>query len=142
MCFTANFNGKEITAKRDIHIPKLFHKWHIEGKIKYASLCLSFMYQFNKVYKTELDIIRKKEPDNNNYIYIEQGYHGYTKICRNMLYWEFDIGLDCIIPAGSKYWVNKKFEIVSNSIIVTDKELFTKEQLKKKYNKLIWGRNV
>lgn len=55
---------------------------------------------------------------------IDKGYHSYETLDKAQHNWKDIYGIsivECIIPKGAEYFINKDQEIVSSTIIVTDK---------------------
>lgn len=118
MCFIVDVEWpEELTASEDIicyktvyrEKPKFWKKNNRRGK--YKSYYKGFKYRIGKRYK---NVPLIKEAYGSTYI-INKGYHSY--IPSTYLPPLVGIGVACIIPAGSKYYVNPSGgEYVSSSI--------------------------
>ena len=121
-------------ATEDITCYKVFHKMDIiwgvektldltfEAKIKeLKSLYRQYKYIPYNI-NPKIDITYKWN-DILNAWYIDEGYYSYisleeAKKCNS--HGAFSI-IECIIPKGTEYYINENNEIVSSTIIVTDK---------------------
>lgn len=101
----------------------------------------SFLYQLNKLYTTELDV----QNANGSILLINRGFHSYSTKCSvekiDNYYITVHSTLDCydneicydrsaiiliqscIIPSGSTVYINKFGEVVSDKIILTEKQI-------------------
>ena len=103
MCFIVK-TKRQMTAKRDIECYKLFTK-------STEALCSFFTYKIN----TENTVINLHPIGRK----IEEGYHSYKNYNSIDYGWIHDTLRRCIIPKGSKYYVNDT-EYVSSNIIVKE----------------------
>lgn len=122
------------TATKDITCYKVFHKTDITWRVEKTS-DLTFepkIKEIKSLYKQykyipyninpKIDISYKWDDIENNW-YIEEGYYSYislkeAKKCNSHNIFSI---IECIIPKGAIYYLNESKEIVSSSIIVTDK---------------------
>ena len=60
------------------------------------------------------------------YYKINVGYHSYSTIekAKEYLFFGNEVVIKCIIPKGTKYYINNYNEIVSSTIIVTDQIVY------------------
>ena len=134
MCWIGNKGP--IILDKDISVFKIV----VNKGVDIYSYYQSFLYQLNKLYTEELDV-RKA----NGSIIINKGFHSYSTKCsigkigdryitvRSMsdyyddeIYYELlDITLIqlCIIPSGSTVYINQSGEVVSDKIILTEKQI-------------------
>lgn len=132
MCFYISNKKSEKkvrTAGKNIVCYKVgFIKGSIRLKSKIFESCMRhFEYWFNIEYKIHKDNFKIKHSTvgrdylSNNSI-IEHGFHSFTN--KNSAFREDDGRgqvVKCIIPAGSKYYVNSFYgEYVSNKIIIKE----------------------
>ena len=67
--------------------------------------------------------------DRNIYYRIDTGYHSYNTIesAKETIFYRNElIIVKCIIPKDTEYYINEEYEIVSSTIIVTDKIVYCK----------------
>lgn len=111
MCWVGNTEDKKI-AEKNIPIIKICFKK--AGKI--ISLFYNFEYVLNKVYTTKLI---PEFP-----FTINHGFHSYATECelQNFVHMYNDnlYLVSGYIPKGSVYYINTHYEIVSNSIVLTE----------------------
>lgn len=121
-------------ATKDITCYKIFHKMDIIWRVE-KTLDLTFeakIKELKSLYKQykyipyninpKIYIIYKWDDIENTW-YIDEGYSSYmslreTKKCNS--HDAFSI-IECIIPKGTEYYINENNEIVSSTIIITDK---------------------
>lgn len=146
MCWFTEKKINKIVASEDIICYKVFRKKDIIyetnpylvfgiGKPKIIQL-KSFVQNFKYIpYVKQKSVDLYTEPcacTTVNYTYysvkegykIEAGYHSYATIARAMpekMFLPKIAIIECIIPKGTIYYLNESNEIVSSTIIVTDK---------------------
>lgn len=113
MCWTSYILNKQI-AKQDYTVYKLV-KFDTFDTCK--SLIRNYVYTFEKLYELEQPLLYK----NYHGIYtIDEGFHSYANL--NVMYCienlKESLIVECTIPKGATYHINKYYEIVSNKIIV------------------------
>lgn len=140
MCWT---NYKDFiphkVAKENITCYKIFKNKNViyrkrfiffgEKKIhRLYSLIRYFKYTpFKKQYHIDLYVderLRYGSPTFETYYVIEEGYHSYAtldKANQEKERWKPSVIVECIIPKNAIYYINEEDEIVSSTIIVTDK---------------------
>lgn len=129
MCWISKTLEKKI-ANEDIKVFKV-------GRVnagEFISYYRDFKYEFNRLYRTDIFILRDLD-NNTNYIF--DGFHSYnSKTCRYVKstdtgQWDVFFGsmfidsinsdcspVECTIPKHSEYYENEHGEIVSNQIII------------------------
>lgn len=145
MCWITERNINEKIASKDIVCFKLFREQDIVyrtkhflgfklGKPKIVKLN-SVIQHFEYIpYKKQKSINLHIESDKpiidfihykiKEYVRIEEGYHSYATLAIakfNKTSSPITIIVGCIIPKGAVYYLNEDGEIVSSTIIVTDK---------------------
>lgn len=140
MCWTnyKNFIPLKI-AKEDVTCYKLFSPKKITYRKKYLffgekkihslySLILNFRYvPYQKQDNVDLHVDKRlifRSHTLETYYAIEEGYHSYMTLHRANQYKKMLIPpviVKCIIPKDAVYYINENDEIVSSTIIVTDK---------------------
>lgn len=121
------------TATEDITCYKVFHKTDITWRVEKTS-DLTFepkIKEIKSLYKQykyipyninpKIDIIYKWSDIENTW-YIEEGYNSYISLeeAKKYISYAFSI-IECIIPKDTEYYINENNEIVSSTIIITDK---------------------
>jgi len=119
MCFHVPKGQRIKTAKKDIVCYKEIYP-NLTSEYK------SFQYEYKKIYSTE-NFPQYTENIWVNSRIISKGFHSYTKekSYKDIYHWKISntIRVECIIPKGSKYHVNKMSEeYVSEKIIICKKE--------------------
>lgn len=111
MCFTSKDRAKYI-ADKDIVCYKTV-------STDLISIYYDFQYQYGELYHSEFDIAQYQTR-----IVIEEGLHSYktSSYAKDFLHfscgnYDTKIVVECIIPAGSEYYMNES-EYVSNQIII------------------------
>lgn len=146
MCWTSDKIPVKKIASGDITCYKVFCTSNIiwnRNPIKFLGITVWNKYKIKELcslYRDYLYVPYESNPEVNIFIsknkyhylipkseyyyrwYIDEGYHSYgtldkAKEERNL----YEIIVKCIIPKGSAYYINDLGEIVSSSIIVTDK---------------------
>lgn len=137
MCWS-NKNIKMKKAKRDIKTKKVVEKIINKDSCCYKSLYYGYLYERN-IKTPNININPIKNPGITEPLYkITKGYHSYTnKIITTSinphyieiynknkfldyfsLLYKIICVVDCIIPKGTKYYLNNDGEYVSETIIV------------------------
>ena len=145
MCFLkVSIKDKVLTAKKDIFCYKRFlvkeDNKHIltEEVMNNDNIIISpiqqFLYNKEEKYTTELDTLMINGSKGNA---IYNGFHSYTNpitAFKESYYDEFV--MKCIIPKGSKYYINPvNHEYVSNMILIGGNNDILQEDVNKKYEK-------
>ena len=135
MCWISDTEPIKKIAKKDIICYKVFHINDIIYKQNYF---LGFKFGKRKIqklyslYMQHAYIPYKKQEYINLKIYkifqyyrMSLGYHSYDTLERAKIgIYDLDYKIiKCIIPKNSEYYVNSNQEIISSSIIITDKIL-------------------
>lgn len=128
-------------AKEDITCYKIFKPQKIHYRKKYLffgkrkisslySLIENFRYvPYQKQDHIDLHVVKRSmlwSPTFESYYAIEEGYHSYATLHRANYKKEMltpSVIVKCIIPKDTEYYINGDDEIVSTTIIVTDKLL-------------------
>ena len=136
MCWLSHDIPIKHIAEEDIKCYKVFKN---NGIIYKQSSFLGFKYGKIKMQKLfsifrDFKYVPYKKQEHINILYnysfhylsylINRGYHSYETLKKAQHNWNHmcDISIvECIIPKGAEYFVNKDQEIVSSTIIVTDK---------------------
>lgn len=145
MCWITERNINEKIASKDIVCFKLFRKQDIVYRTKHSlgfKLGKPKIVKLNSVIQHFEYIPYKKQKSINlhiesckpiidfihykikEYVIIEEGYHSYATLATakfNKTSSPLTIIVGCIIPKGAVYYLNEDDEIVSSTIIVTDK---------------------
>lgn len=126
MCFFLDKNSTLQIAENDIRVHKLFFLDE-EG-------LLSIIFQHPYVLEQLLPKVEIKIDDHKWEVH--HGYRSYLpdNVSRE---WGYDIILECIIPAGTTYITNRNGEVVSETLIVTDKAIEDEHKLCSKYSSLL-----
>ena len=146
MCWSSEdrrINDCHKVAKNDLHVIKIMSPSDKPGK--YSSYFENFTYEDGKAYKA-IDFPTGHEWDgyNNDYVCIFTGFHSYSVNCKfirkttpedivcvyspenykKLEYYELNdaVFVDCVIPKGTRYYVNSEGEYVSKEIKVIGKK--------------------
>lgn len=110
MCFEIKTN-RQLTAKKNIECYKAMN---LIDENYARSACKNFIY---KLKKTNPEIELKPGYDRFGCLVISKGYHSEKKLQDAQNGWNNRPVYLCIIPKGSKYYVND-YEYVSSNIII------------------------
>ena len=145
MCWITERSINEKIASKDIVCFKLFREQDIVYRTKHFlgfKLGKPKIVKLNSIIQHFEDIPYKKQKSINlhiecwkpiidfihckikKYVIIEEGYHSYATLATakfNKTSSPITIIVGCIIPKGAVYYLNEDDEIVSSTIIVTDK---------------------
>lgn len=136
MCWTSDTNPIPKTADKDIICYKVFNIGDIKYKVRkflgipFRKEGIKELYSMYKAYKyvpyaanPKVTIYYRKYNDIYSWWSIDKGYHSYSTLDQAELkrVLKLELIVECVIPAGSTYYINENDEIVSSNIIVTDK---------------------
>lgn len=132
MCWKSYKTPIRYTANKDIKCYKVFDKaditWDISKQFfkkirEVKSLFQKYLYIPYNI-NPEINIIRSGYTYDwtlKYAYYIMEGYHSYATLNVAKLYSnQFFHIIECIIPKGTKYFINENKEIISSNIIITD----------------------
>ncbi len=136
MCWKCSRAGLKV-AEKDIPVFKILFKWTDDFLEAYYN---EFYYCTGIEYSGELDVAREFP---GHYYIVDRGFHSYSPKCvitatrdtilitwgmETLDYFDRNCNLvraDCIIPKGSKYYVNDRGEYVSDHIKVIETSCLT-----------------
>lgn len=134
MCWASDEHPISCIADKDITCYKVFNKKDvIWSKIKSLDMTFKndkilkiyslFQRSIYIPYNTNITVdLICNFSFKHNFWFIVSGYHSYATLDKAKLHTDpIRCIIECLIPEGAEYYINKYQEIVSSDIIITDK---------------------
>ena len=134
MCWASDEHPISCMADKDITCYKVFNKEDvIWSKIKSLDMTFKndkilkiyslFQRSIYIPYNTNITVdLICNFSFKHNFWFIGSGYHSYATLDKAKLHTDpIRCIIECLIPEGAEYYINKYQEIVSSDIIITDK---------------------
>lgn len=134
MCWASDEHPISCMADKDITCYKVFNKEDvIWSKIKSLDMTFKndkilkiyslFQRSIYIPYNTNITVnLICNFSFKHNFWFIVSGYHSYSTLDKAKLHTDpIRCIIECLIPEGAEYYINKYQEIVSSDIIITDK---------------------